>query len=85
MTRVWARMILLVCLALALGPASAVGASGTLSLHKPPWLVDTSARSGDGAQTLPHTGIDLSRLVLTGFVLIGAGGMLRVRVSHARG
>ncbi len=79
MTRVWARMILLVCLALTLVPATAVGATGALSLHKPPWLVETSEPTG----TLPRTGDELPRLALTGLVLIGVGSLLRVRVARA--
>jgi hypothetical protein len=85
MTRVWARMILLVCLALTLGPASAVGATGRLSLNKPPWLVEGSGPSSAGSGSLPHTGDDLPRLVLTAVALIGAGAMLRVRASRERG
>ena len=85
MTRAWARMILLVCLALTLGPASAVGATGTLSLHKPPWLVNGVEPVSSGGESLPHTGMDVPQLVLTGLVLIGVGGAIRVRVSHARG
>ena len=85
MTRAWARMILLVCLALTLGPASAVGATGTLSLHKPPWLVGGVDPSSVGAESLPHTGEDVPQLVLMGIVLIGVGAAVRVRVSHARG
>ena len=73
-------MILLVCLALTMGPASALGATSTLSLAKPPWLVETSGSSGSGS--LPNTGADLPQLVLTGVALIGAGAALRVRVAR---
>lgn len=83
MTRVWTRMILLVCLALTLAPASAMGATGTLSPNRPPWLVDGSGPTSAG--TLPHTGTDLPRLVLTGVVLMGVGAALRVGASRARG
>jgi len=78
-------MILLVCLALTLGPASAMGATGTLSMHKPPWLVNGVDPSSAGGESLPHTGMDVPQLVLTGMVLIGVGGAMRLRVSHARG
>jgi LPXTG-motif cell wall-anchored protein len=81
MTRVWARMILLVCLALTLGPASAVGATSRL-LNKPPWLVETGGPSRAATGALPHTGDDLPPLVLTGVALIGAGAALRVRASR---
>jgi LPXTG-motif cell wall-anchored protein len=83
MTRVWARMILLVCLVLTLVPASAVGATGALSLNKPPWLVKTSEPTSSGSGTLPHTGDDLPQLALAGLVLIAAGSLLRVRASRA--
>jgi hypothetical protein len=75
-------MLLLSCLALAMGPTSALGATGRLSLSKPPWLVETSRPSTSGS--LPHTGADLPRLVLTGVVLVGAGVILRVRAARPR-
>ena len=53
MTHVRAWTILLVCTALIsgpmLGPASAFGATGKLSLAKPPWLVSTALPSGSGS------------------------------------
>ena len=87
-------MILLVCTALIsgpmLGPASAFGATGRLSLAKPPWLVSSEVPSGSGSTSpgssgLPQTGADVPDILLTAMMLLGAGVALRVRGVRSRG
>ena len=94
MTRVRAWTILLMCTALisgpTLGPASAFGATGRLSLAKPPWLVSTELPSGSASTTrgsgpLPQTGADVPDILLTAMVLLGVGGALRLRRVRSRG
>jgi LPXTG-motif cell wall-anchored protein len=94
MTRVRAWTIPLVCTALitgpTLGPASAFGATGRLSLAKPPWLVSTERPNGSGSTTpgsgtLPQTGADAPDILLTAMLLLGVGGALRVRGVRSRG
>ncbi len=93
MMRVRAWTILLVCTALItgpiLGPASAFGATGRLSLAKPPWLVSTELPSGSastrGSGSLPHTGADVPDILLTAMLLLGVGGALRARGVRSRG
>ena len=94
MTNVRAWTILLVCTALIsgsmLGPASAFGATGRLSLAKPPWLVSTELPSGSGSRTagsgsLPQTGADVPDILVAAILLLGVGGALRVRGVRPRG